>query len=72
VIRNIELNSREYEIIQDALVIAKNHVMGVLSPLALTEDETKMLIEEYLNLIKRFKEHDTVKGAGVYIDGERQ
>lgn len=71
-IRNIELNSREYHLILDALVIAKNHVMGVLAPLSLSLDESKMLVEEHESLIERFAKHLEISGAGVYIDGVRQ
>lgn len=68
-IRNVELNSREYELICTAL----EHVAIYLNGSTMMEpDERKMLVEEHLKLHKRFKEIDDVKGPGVYIDGVRQ
>lgn len=66
--RTVSLNGREYELVQEAL----EHAIIYLRRSTMMEpDELKMLIEEHLNLHRRFKEQADTPSGGTYIDGVR-
>lgn len=66
--RTLSLNSREYELVRGAVNQAKLSVACL--PWS-TEEERRMTIEEFNNLLKKIEDIENNSSGGVFIDGER-